>query len=217
MQLVGAGFPRTGTLSTKAALTRLGLPCYHMAELVLRAEHTRAWHDFLIGGKPMAWLQLFEGYEATVDAPAAFVYREILQAFPNAKVLLNVREPNSWYASLETLANTMQEAGVHRDTNPRLAAWLEVVEALNHRMFGGTLEPDRCIRVFEAHNRRVQEEISAERLLVFRVQDGWEPLCAFLGRDVPSEPFPHLNEGPDTVRALLTHVFETGGANAPAG
>lgn len=207
MQLVGAGFPRTGTLSTQAALGRLGLPCYHMAQVIVREEHTRAWHDFLIHGKPMDWRWVFGDFEATVDVPAAIFYREILDAFPGAKVLLNVRDPERWFASLQSLEQTTQEAERFRGSNPRLACWLDVVREVGRRMVGGEIDRERCIREFEDHNRRVQEEIPADRLLVFRVQDGWEPLCDFLGRPVPDEPFPHLNEGPDTVRAILAHVF----------
>ena len=208
MQLIGAGFPRTGTLSTQGALIRLGLPCYHMAEVIVHEAHTNAWHDFLVGGKPMDWKKLFSGYEATVDAPGAFFHREIMAAFPDAKVLLNLRDPEKWYDSFMTLSGVMDEFEEHRATNPRLERWRSATDALMLRTFGPPPpDRDRAIQVFEEHARRVQEEVPADRLLVFRVQDGWEPLCEFLGRDVPDEPFPHLNEGPDTVRMLLSEIF----------
>src|SRR2546425_5311680 len=114
MNLIGAGWSRTGTLSTHAALTHLGLPCYHMAEVAMHEEHTRAWHAFLVEGKPMDWKALFARYDATVDAPAAFFYREILEAFPDAKVLLHLREPESWYKSFMTLREAMQDLSAHR-------------------------------------------------------------------------------------------------------
>jgi hypothetical protein len=178
-----------------------------MVEVAVHEKHTRAWHSFLVEGVPMQWKQLFEGYTATVDAPAALFYREILEVFPDAKVLLNVREPERWYASLMTLHATMQELVPYRASNPRLDQWLSVVEALDERL-GGSLDKEDCIRAFNEHNRQVQEEIPKDRLLVFRVQDGWEPLCNFLGCEVPDEPFLHLNEGSDTVRAGLRQAFE---------
>lgn len=207
MQVIGAGYPRTGTLSTQAALIRLGLPCYHMAEVVRHEAHTDAWYDFLVQGRPMDWRRLFADYEATVDAPAAFFHREIMEAFPAAKVLLNLRDSEKWFESFMTLNGVMMEFAARRGSNPRLDRWLAVGEALIGHTFGGTLDRDSIIRVFEEHNRRVQEEVPAHRLLVFRVQDGWEPLCAFLGRDVPAEPFPHLNEGPDTIRTMVGGFF----------
>lgn len=213
MQLIGAGYPRTGTLSTQAALIRLGFPCYHMAELVRREAHTDAWHAFLVEQRPMDWVRLFADYEATVDAPAAFYHREIMAAFPDAKVLLNLRDPEKWFDSFMMLAGLMAEFAEHRASNPRLDRWIAVGETLMTRVFEGAIDAegaidrDAVIRVFEEHNRRVQEEVPADRLLVFRVQDGWEPLCAFLERDVPAEPFPHLNEGPDTVRTMVRLSF----------
>jgi hypothetical protein len=207
VQVIGAGYPRTGTLSTQAALIRLGLPCYHMAEVVRHEAHTDAWYDFLVQGRPMDWRRLFADYEATVDAPAAFFHREIMEAFPAAKVLLNLRDSEKWFESFMTLNGVMMEFAARRGSNPRLDRWLAVGEALFGHTFGGTLDRDSIIRVFEEHNRRVQEEVPAHRLLVFRVQDGWEPLCAFLGRDVPAEPFPHLNEGPDTIRTMVGGFF----------
>ena len=207
MKLIGAGCPRTGTLSTHAALTRLGLPCYHMAEVAMHDEHARAWHAFLVEGKPMDWKALFAPYDATVDAPPAFFYREILDAFPGAKVLLNLREPESWYTSYMTLRGAMQDLSAHRRGNPRLEMWLQVVEAVHDYAIGADSNHDACIAAFNAHNRRVQEDIPADRLLVFRVQEGWAPLCKFLDREVPDEPFPHLNEGADTVTAALSFIF----------
>lgn len=207
MKIVGAGCPRTGTLSTHAALTRLGFPCYHMAEVAMHEEHTRAWYAFLVEKKPMDWKALFANYQATVDAPAAFFYREILDVFPDAKVLLNLRDPESWYKSYMTLRGAMEHFRPHRSTNPRLDMWLRVTEAIHDDIMGGSDDRADCIAAFNAHNRRVEEEIAKDRLLVFRVQEGWGPLCRFLERDAPDEPFPHLNEGADTVKAALSVVF----------
>ena len=208
MQVIGAGFPRTGTLSTQGALLRLGYPCYHMAEVILHEAHTDAWHAFLLGGQPMDWKKLFSGYEATVDAPGAFYHRDIMAAFPDAKVLLNLRDPDKWFDSFMTLAAVNLEFEDRRASNPRFDRWRSVTDALMERTFGKP-PPDRdaCIGVFEEHARRVQAEVPADRLLVFRVQDGWEPLCTFLDCDVPDEPFPHLNEGPDMVREIIETVF----------
>ncbi len=206
MRIIGAGFPRTGTLSTHAALTRLGFPCYHMAEVAMRPDHTRAWHDFLCENKPMNWHELFADFEATVDAPAAFFYREIFETFPDAKIILNLREPQAWYRSYMTLSAVTEELRRARADNPALDLWLTTVETV-HTLVADSFDEEDCIRAFENHNRRVQEEIPAERLLTFRVQDGWEPLCEFLGCEVPDEDFPHLNEGGDTVRAGLSAIF----------
>ena len=164
-----------------------------MAEVALHEDHTRAWYSFLIERKPMDWEALFSNYSATIDAPVAFFYREIFEAIPDAKVLLNLRDPENWYQSYMTLHGAMQDLAPHRHANPRLDMWLKVVEALHEHSVDA--DRDRCIAAFNAHNRRVQEEILKDRLLVFRIQEGWAPLCKFLGCKVPDEPFPHLYEG----------------------
>ena len=207
MKLIGAGCPRTGTLSTHAALTQLGFPCYHMAEVVMHEEHTRAWYSFLVEKRPMDWKALFANYQATLDAPAAFFYREILEVFPDANVLLNLRDPESWYKSYLTLRGTSQELVPHRNRNPRLDMWLKVIEAIDERFGGPGADRDGYITAFNDHNRRVQEDMPKDRLLVFRVQEGWAPLAEFLGCKAPNEPFPHLNEGAETVRAALAMTF----------
>lgn len=207
MKIIGAGFPRTGTLSTHAALTTLGYPCYHMAEVAMRPDHIRAWRQTVCEGRPMDWRGLFAHFEATVDAPAAFFWRDLLEAFPDAKVLLNVRDPESWYASFMRLHQVTQELMAFRDRNVLLDEWLAMLECLERCVVGEAGDRAAYVRVFEEHNRRVQEEVPPERLLVFRVQDGWGPLCEFLGRPAPAEPFPHLNEGTDTLRLGLRIIF----------
>ena len=213
MKIIGAGFARTGTLSTRAALQTLGYPCYHMAEVILNFDHLRTWHDFVVGGERMDWQQLFREREATVDFPAAWFYRELMQAFPDAKVLLNVRDPQRWYDSYMTLTSVHEEFFPHRASSPELDMLVRFLDALNQRIFGASfdrqsLDKERCTHAFEAHIERVKAEVPADRLLVFSVKEGWEPLCRFLGHDVPAdEPFPHLNEGGDAIRAAFRHIF----------
>jgi hypothetical protein len=202
MQVIGAGFGRTGTMSMQAALEILGYRCYHMKEVTEHAGHLQAWHELVAGRTAMDWHALFKDFEATVDFPACVYYRELLRAFPEAKVVLNVRDPQRWFDSFLTLQQTTDRFRVFRFI-PRARRFLAFVDLLLPKVFTDPRDRARCIEVFERHNREVQEQVPADRLLVFRVQDGWPPLCAFLGRDVPAEiPFPHLNEGKETLEAL---------------
>src|SRR3990172_8497366 len=91
MQVIGAGFGRTGTMSMQAALEILGFRCYHMKEVSEHAGHLQAWHQFVAGRVPMDWQTLFKDFEATVDFPGCIYYRELLREFPNAKVVLTIR------------------------------------------------------------------------------------------------------------------------------
>jgi hypothetical protein len=203
MQVIGAGFGRTGTMSMQAALELLGYRCYHMKEITERPGHLQAWHEFVSGRARMDWKTLFESYEATVDFPACIYYRELLQEFPDAKVILTVRDPERWYQSFLTLQQTTDRFRVFRFV-PRARRFLNFVDLLLGKVFDRPRDHDNCINVFNRHNQEVQEHVPADRLLVFRVQEGWEPLCKFLGCEVPEGiPFPHLNEGKETLEALV--------------
>ena len=94
MQVVGAGFMRTGTLSTQAVLQTLGYRCCHMKEVPQAKGYLDVWPGLVSGQAPMDWKALFHGYEGTVDLPACAYYEELMKEFPDANVLLNVRDPN---------------------------------------------------------------------------------------------------------------------------
>ncbi len=202
MKVIGAGFGRTGTMSMQAALEILGYRCYHMKEVPEHAGHLQAWHELVAERAPMDWERLFRDFEATVDFPACIYYRELMQEFPEAKVVLNVREPDRWFDSFLTLQRTTDKFRIFRFI-PKARRFLNFVDLLVTKVFGDPRDRARCIEVFERHNREVQEHVPPDRLLVFRVQDGWEPLCKFLDREVPQGiAFPHLNEGKETLERL---------------
>lgn len=202
MQVIGAGFGRTGTMSMQAALELLGYRCYHMKEITEHPGHLQAWHELVSGTAPMDWKTLFADFEATVDFPACIYYRELLREFPDAKVILTLRDPDRWFQSFLSLQQVTDRFRVFRFV-PRARRFLNFVDLLLPKVFGSPRDRERCMDVFNAHNQAVQENVPADRLLVFRVQEGWEPLCKFLERDVPKgTPFPHLNEGKEALVAL---------------
>jgi hypothetical protein len=99
IKVIGAGLGRTGTLSLKMALEELGfVKCYHMTEVLANLEHVRAW-DAAARGEPIDWEALFQGYQATVDWPGCTFYEELMRRYPEAKVVLSVRDPDRWYDS----------------------------------------------------------------------------------------------------------------------
>ena len=204
MEIIGAGLPRTGTLSTKAALEQLGFgPCYHMVELMSHLDHGRLWQAAVDGG-PAEWQELFAGYAAVVDAPGCFHWRKMAEAFPSAKILLTTRDPERWFDSsvrlLLGMARMTEEA-------PEVASFLGDLPFMQDMALTGPFalrseeefarDRDDMIKAYHEHVEQVRAEVPPERLLVFDVRQGWEPLCEFLGVDVPAEPFPHLNDGDD--------------------
>ena len=198
LQVIGSGFGRTGTLSTKLALEQLGFgPCYHMEEVMKRTSHLAAWWRFA-GGTAVDWDALLDGFHSTIDFPASLVYADLLRRNPDAKVLHNVRDPERWYESArETIYHARSLfPGWMRRLIPPLGWVADMPDRLIwQQLFGGRFE-DRAhaIGVFNEWTDEVKRSVPADRLLVFDVATGWPPLCAFLGVPVPNTPFPHVNE-----------------------
>ncbi|HYN89897.1 MAG TPA: sulfotransferase [Ardenticatenaceae bacterium] len=207
IQIIGAGLGRTGTLSLKVALERLGFdPCYHMIEVFKHPAHVRVWKA-AAEGQAVDWPALFGDYQATVDFPGCSFYKELMAAYPEAKVLLSVRDPERWYESTNETIYQMPRVipgWLHR--LPWVRNLYELtVQVVWQGQFEGRFE-DRAhtIALFNAWNAEVQRTVPREKLLVFDVRQGWEPLCAFLGVPVPAEPFPHVNEREEMLQRFRT-------------
>lgn len=242
LAVIGAGFGRTGTLSLRDALERLGFaPCEHAIHSNAHSERYALWLEAARrkrAGEPIDWRPLLSGYRATTDWPGVYFWRELVAAHPEAKVILSVRDPARWYDSLHATGY----AKLMRRTQTRkgrllhgLLAWLDPRaghrfrtndETLWQGTFGGRFaDREHAMRVFVEHNREVQATVPPERLLVFEVRQGWEPLCRFLGVPVPeNEPFPHSHSAADAGRrrpehyaALLRSVLPAAAATAIGG
>lgn len=198
IKIIGAGFGRTGTTSLKAALEQLGFGrCYHMQEVMRNPAHAQIWQR-ATEGETVDWNNLFEGYQATVDWPGCTFYQELMDAYPDAKVLLSVRDPERWYESTFGTIYQIRTALVGRMIKaivPHIRRVYRMVDYIWADTFENRFE-DRAfaIDVFNRHNEAVQAYVPSDRLLVYSVKEGWDPLCEFLGVDVPETPFPHLND-----------------------
>lgn len=208
IRVIGAGFGRTGTTSLKAALEKLGYgPCYHMIELMRKPQDSQFWMDVL-AGKPVDWHHFFADYGATVDWPACTFYKELMEVYPEAKVLLSVRDPERWYDSTYNTIYRLPESplmSVVRLFVPHIRRMYHFVNGLiwQGTFHGRFADREAAIAVFNRHNADVQQYVPQDRLLVYNVKEGWEPLCEFLGVPVPEdEPFPHLNDTA-TMRRVL--------------
>jgi len=145
-------------------------------------------------GLPVDWEQVFAGYHATVDWPGATFWRELAQAYPQARVILTVRDPEAWFASTQAtiFARTFDDPG---------DAWQRMVRKVVDRLFDERMnDRDRLIDVFNRHNETVRREIPPERLLVYDIAEGWGPLCGFLGVAEPDTPMPRTNAKEDFGR-----------------
>lgn len=195
LQVIGTGFGRTGTLSTKIALEQLGLgPCHQMVEVMANPDQPAQWAA-LARGEDVDWEELFAGYAAQVDFPGAAVWRQSMVAFPRAKVLHTERSEDDWWASFEKTIGKFMSIFRTMELPPPVRDIFETMDALIVRpVFGGEITRQSAIAAYRRNNAAVRELVPADRLLVFNVKDGWDPLCRFLGKPVPGAAFPHANE-----------------------
>jgi hypothetical protein len=197
LQIVGAGLPRTGTNSLKAALERLlGGPCYHMLEVFEHLDHAPMWRRAL-AGDATGWEEALDGHVAAVDWPESAVWQQVATANPTAPVLLSMRkDAETWWSSVDaTIMRVLR--GDEGETDPEWRAMaLELFEQTGLR----DGDPDGCIAAYQRHNAEVRASIPPERLVEWHPGDGWEPLCSALDVAVPDEPFPHLNTREDWDR-----------------
>jgi hypothetical protein len=198
LKVIGAGLSRTGTLSLKLALEQLGFgPCFHMTEFIgPKYEPRRALWERAMDGEEPDWEAMFAGYSSAVDMPTHLYYRKLSRTYPQAKVILTVRDAASWYRSS---AATVWAAAPPGPTRPpdRLDRAAKMKAASIREVGFDVLEDPRneplTMALFNRYSEQVKRDVTTERLLVFAVSEGWEPLCNFLGVPVPQTPFPREN------------------------
>ncbi|HEX5225945.1 MAG TPA: sulfotransferase [Solirubrobacteraceae bacterium] len=204
MRVIGVGLPRTGTLTQKLAFEMLGFaPCYHWVNLIADLDQVELWERALDGED--IWDDVFAGFDATVDWPGGYFYRELSRRYPDAKVVLSVRDAAGWEKSFsETIVEMCHGSSLmpllsnaRAEVDPRWKRYLALVDRMfwsGTAPFTGGTSAEALMEQAEAFNRNVRDAVPAERLLEWSVSEGWGPLCEFLGVDVPTEPLPHEND-----------------------
>ena len=199
MSVLGLGFGRTGTNSLKQALELLGFgPCYHMFEVLPDEQRVNNWIE-LVQGKTPDWEHTFRNYHASVDWPGAYFWKELAQYYSDARLILTIRDADQWYQSMASTILPLLRASA---SDPQSLANQMFIS----RTFAGNIDDaDHVKRVYQQHNASVQAAFGPDRLLVYEVGSGWEPLCDFLGVATPDIAYPHGNKGnefADNIEAL---------------
>ena len=207
MRLIGAGLPRTATTTQLIAFEQLGFaPCYHMRDLLGNLEAQLPLWERVAEGDP-DWEAIFGQAGSTCDFPASRYYRELLEIYPDAKVLLSVRSAEGWVKSMRETIWTMYygHSVIHHVSEARRIVdrnWDRFITLMIHMCWDertGALAGDHAsdeglAAIMERWNAQVKADVPAEQLLVWEPAQGWEPLCEFLEVDVPEGPVPHVND-----------------------
>ncbi len=192
LEIIGAGVGRTGTMSLKLAINELGFgPCHHMDQVHANmAEQVPLW-SAAVDGSP-DWAAIYDGYPSAVDWPTAGFYRELAVQYPEAKFILTHRTPESW---ADSFGDTIYKLLAGKDeAPPEMKDWLDMAfGVISKTGFPLGLSREQLIDAFVAHNESVKRTIPSDRLLVYQVKEGWDPLCEFLDRPAPSDSFPRTN------------------------
>jgi Sulfotransferase domain len=195
LKIIGSGFGRTGTMSLKRALEQLAFgPCHHMEELLANPEQVRHWQG-VVAGRSVNWEEVFAGYHSQVDWPGAHVWRDLAAAYPQAKVIHTVRPEEHWWRSFSQTIATLLTSDQEMPPPPHVLAVMQVAtQIISVQTFGGALtDREAALAAYRRRTEEVRAAIPTERLLVFDVAEGWQPLCRFLDVPVPVTPFPRLN------------------------
>ena len=220
IKIIGAGFPRTGTTTLKRCLEELGYTkTYHMKELLVHPDKLHHWLELENEGNT-DWDTLYDGFQATVDFPGYPFYKEHMERYPDAKVILTVRPFDKWYLSAYS---TVWQAGPQTvpeklgmmwkmATQPRIREVIKCIKMVKRifwgKQFQGKFE-DKVFaeKIFNQHIEDVKAYVPADKLLVYDVRDGWGPLCEFLDVPVPNEPLPHLNKK-ENFKTMLAGLMQ---------
>jgi len=198
LKVIGAGFGRTGTNSLKIALEKLeSKPCHHMIEVFANEDQVNWFYD-KSNGKTVNWDEVYENFGAAVDWPTSAYYKELADYYPDSKIVLSVRNADSWYESTRNTIFIISTA---------VPWWMlilspkkrKVFQMINNTIWQGVFSgrfKDRqyAIDIFNQHIEEVKAAIPEHRLLIHEAKEGWKPLCEFLGKPIPDEPYPRVNE-----------------------
>lgn len=195
LQVIGAGFGRTGTHSLALALDKLGFgPCYTILDVDQNDGHWELWNNAL-DGKLVNWNALFQSYHSAVEWPTISFLSQLINHFPQAKIILTVRDPDSWYESAAaTIFPGLEATAKHPDPEIRERSALKRHLILEHVFSGKYWDKAQAIQIYQNHNQAVEKLIPADCLLRYHVKEGWPSLCTFLEVPEPAESFPKRNE-----------------------
>ncbi|KAG9552333.1 hypothetical protein KCU71_g9721, partial [Aureobasidium melanogenum] len=214
MKVILASMSRTGTFSMYTALQKLGLTPYHMAEAVKLASRDLPIAcealDARDSERPFGreefdkWIGDFD---AVCDVPMNLLVKELLGAYPEAKVVLTTRDPEKWRRSIENTVGVISKWRIWPYlalVSPECAAWCNMLHKMDIVMDGWSIE------ALARHNAGVRSVVPKESLLEFKLEtDGWKELCDFIDFPKPEGEFPHVNDGKMFVAAhvLLINIW----------
>ena len=214
MKVLAMGLPRTGTASIAEALTQLGYQnVFHGLNSIYTPGDWKILNRAALAsfpnlpdytGVPFSreeWDELLGSCEGTTDVTSV-LGTTIIKAYPEAKVILVIRPFEKWWKSMEdtvlgSLFGTLADLSVNY-VEPIIGS---VAGPANRNLMYGLFRAKNVEEIrqnaratYDRHHEEIRALVPKERLLEYRMGDGWEPICEFLDKEVPDIEFPWVNE-----------------------
>ncbi|KAK2608975.1 hypothetical protein QQS21_002455 [Conoideocrella luteorostrata] len=176
--------------------------CHHMEKLILDPSQEPGAFEAAYQTRAADWDKIFANYDAAVDWPSAEFWPELARQYPDAKVILTVRDPNDWYASVgKTIREWPMDSTLKwPDHMLKTRAMARVI--VKDGALKDYADKDAMISKFMENVTNTKKMIPTDQLLIFRPSDGWSPLCKFLNISPPDIEFPQCNRGGDFADRL---------------
>jgi len=221
-----------------AAFRILGIPSWHWVKMTENTPDLAMWNEVLeskfnpenpdrLPLDRRVFDNLLGQFGACTDQPAAIVAEELVAAYPEAKVVLIERDVDKWFESFRktVIAGTNSPAipFVRRIDRECMGAMARQMDLITEHYFHIESKRESWLRnnpmffeewlqkakaAYLAHNAEVKRVTPPERLLLFQLDQGWEPLCKFLGKPIPDVPFPRINDTEELNRLVGLYIAE---------
>jgi len=206
IKVIGAGMGRTGTASLKVALEELGIGrCYHMSEVLKHPEYIPDWINAANGNAD--WDKIFNDYGATVDNPGCGFWKELADYYPEAKVILTLRDAEKWFESTNETIHSAEFSAFIKNSPWGEMAQKTVYDTMDNRM----QDKEFMVSFFNDRSKKIINTIAPNRILVYQVKEGWGPLCEFLDVPIPDMDFPRINSRNETKELIANMTAASGG------
>lgn len=222
LKVIGTGLSRTGTTTLRSVLEQLGFSkCYNSGELFTHPRGIEFWEN-LEQGKDVDFDAFFEKYQAIIGFPGYIFHEKLLEKYPDAKIILSVRDPEVWYEDIsKTVFYTgndhvnKQYSAEAKKIDPYLSECIDRIHTMQYRIMedgyfeGRFQDKEYAIDRYNQWTESIIKKFPSDKLLVYQVTEGWEPVCKFLGVPVPEDvPFPHLNSPAAFGKSSTTGFIE---------
>jgi len=216
MRILVLGMCRTGTASLSLALRKLGYSPYQMREVLANPTDLALWQEainvtlvqprdrsnaqrFLDPYAKPEFDKLLANHDVVMDIPGCIFAKELVEAYPDSKVILTTRKYEEWERSMQDSLwcfCTWRLFAIARYFNiSKMAPLFRLMHSVFRAHNGNTYGGPESKAAYEKHYDTVHSIVPKSQLLEMNPDTSdWQPLCEFLDRKVPEGPFPRVNE-----------------------